>query len=136
MAVGWLKSLQEEVTLETEEYGVGTFVYRSRRPFNPKRFWETVRDVFVVIQEEFIDDGENEKDEETAGKNDDDGSAYGSESAYTQKSDSGVYVVSDWSSNHHKEPQSKKPRVKDAGEESQPQLNPKARLASKKASKT
>lgn len=43
MLAGWLRSLQEEYTLETMEYGVGTFVYRTRRPFLRKR--SVIRDV-------------------------------------------------------------------------------------------
>lgn len=60
LGAGWLKSLNEEIKPETEEYGIGSFVYRARRPFHTERLWETIREVFVVIQSEFIDDGEDE----------------------------------------------------------------------------
>ncbi|KAA1109907.1 hypothetical protein PGT21_002588 [Puccinia graminis f. sp. tritici] len=117
LSMGWLRSLNEVVKPETEEYGVGTFVYRARRPFSPKRLWKTIRDVFVVIQEEFIDDGDDEagkaaQDEESA-SNDSEGSVQG-DTAMDEDDDD-----------------------KDGdSEEKQPQLNPKKRLESKKASKT
>ena len=60
MSAGWLQSLQGAVP-ETEEYGIGSFVYRARRPFHPERLWEAVRSAFVVIQEEYMDDGESEE---------------------------------------------------------------------------
>ncbi|MEM6893234.1 MAG: GTP-binding protein [Bacteroidota bacterium] len=40
-SAGWIEELNKEAhTPETEEYGIGSFVYRSKKPFDPKRFWE------------------------------------------------------------------------------------------------
>ncbi|RVU35276.1 GTP-binding protein [Hwanghaeella grinnelliae] len=40
----WFKELygHEEHTPETEEYGVGSFVYRERRPFHPEKFYDFI----------------------------------------------------------------------------------------------
>jgi G3E family GTPase len=41
-SAGWLRELNNEHTPETEEYGIGSFVFRARRPFHPKRFWDFI----------------------------------------------------------------------------------------------
>lgn len=41
---GWIKELNEEHIPETEEYGISTFVYRSRKPFHPERFQARLED--------------------------------------------------------------------------------------------
>jgi G3E family GTPase len=46
-SAGWIQELNKEAhTPETEEYGIGSFVYRSRRPFDPERFWNYVEQKF------------------------------------------------------------------------------------------
>ncbi len=46
-SAGWIEELnKEEHTPETEEYGIGSFVYRSTKPFNPQRFWNYVHHQF------------------------------------------------------------------------------------------
>ena len=43
----WIEELNNDVhTPETEEYGITSFVYRKKRPFNPKRFWNYVQQNF------------------------------------------------------------------------------------------
>ena len=38
-SAGWIKELAGEHTPETEEYGISSFVFRSKKPFHPERWW-------------------------------------------------------------------------------------------------
>ena len=46
-SAGWIAELnKEEHTPETEEYGISSFVFRSKKPFDPTRFWDYVQNKF------------------------------------------------------------------------------------------
>jgi G3E family GTPase len=76
---GWLASLREstlmEMTMqngekrmvpkpETLEYGIGSFVYSSRRPFHPRRLWDLLSAPFCVMQDSYDDDEDDDEDED------------------------------------------------------------------------
>ena len=46
-SAGWIEELnKDEHTPETLEYGIGSFVFRSKKPFDPVRFWHYVQKKF------------------------------------------------------------------------------------------
>ncbi|WP_236979125.1 GTP-binding protein [Membranihabitans maritimus] len=48
-SAGWLAELEkEEHNPETEEYGIGSFVFRDSRPFHVDRFWKYIQTGFPV----------------------------------------------------------------------------------------
>lgn len=48
-SAGWQKELEaEHHTPETEEYGISSFVFRSRKPFHPERFWNYLNEEYPV----------------------------------------------------------------------------------------
>ena len=44
LSAGWLRELQGEHTPETEEYGISSFVYRTRKPFNAFKLYDLLED--------------------------------------------------------------------------------------------
>ena len=49
-SAGWIEELKKsEHTPETEEYGIGSFVFRTKRPFHPERFWNYTQHQFPQI---------------------------------------------------------------------------------------
>ncbi|MGO1059571.1 GTP-binding protein [Planococcus sp. FY231025] len=48
-SAGWIKELNEEHVPETEEYGIGSFVFRSQRPFHPQRLMEWIMEWPVEV---------------------------------------------------------------------------------------
>jgi G3E family GTPase len=46
-SAGWIEELnKDEHTPETEEYGISSFVFRSKKPFDPERFWNYIQHKF------------------------------------------------------------------------------------------
>ena len=46
-SAGWMEELEkDEHTPETEEYGISSFVFRSKKPFDPVRFWDYLQNKF------------------------------------------------------------------------------------------
>ena len=46
-SAGWIEELKkDEHTPETEEYGINSFVFRSKKPFHPERFWDYAQHQF------------------------------------------------------------------------------------------
>jgi len=45
-SAGWLKELENEHIPETEEYGISSFVFRSKKPFHPERFLNYLNERF------------------------------------------------------------------------------------------
>lgn len=46
-SAGWQEELKKDQHIpETEEYGITSFVYRRRKPFDPERFWRFVQNDF------------------------------------------------------------------------------------------
>ncbi|KAL1653239.1 hypothetical protein SLS61_004116 [Didymella pomorum] len=73
---GWLRSLHEMTIMdvqgkkrvapkpETLEYGIGSFVYRARRPFDPLKLYRLIEGKFILLQEEPDNDDDDEDDDQ------------------------------------------------------------------------
>ena len=74
-APGWLQSLRgaedgAKKASEKDEYGIASFVYRSRRPFAPSRLYRNfLREFFITsVETEAEGEGEGEEEEEEENK--------------------------------------------------------------------
>ncbi|KAF2270206.1 cobalamin synthesis protein [Lojkania enalia] len=77
---GWLKSLHEMTVMdvkgkkrvapkpETLEYGIGSLVYRARRPFDPLKLYRALEGKFILLQDEPEDDGDDDEEEHESGE--------------------------------------------------------------------
>ena len=43
---GWIQEMEGHHIPESEAYGIGSFVFRARRPFHPRRFWTYVNELW------------------------------------------------------------------------------------------
>lgn len=125
---GWLRSLHEMTVMdvqgrkrvapkpETLEYGIGSFVYRARRPFDPLKLYRLIEGKFILLQEEPDDEDEEYEDEEE--EDDDDNAASNPDSS---------------SDDHTASAHSDSDKMTDDGED-KPPMSDKEILANKKAS--
>ena len=70
-AAGWLRTLQSkhQRVVQTKEYGICNFVYKSRTPFHPARLRAFLHEFAAVLD---LDEGDEEGDEEEVFDMDDD----------------------------------------------------------------
>ncbi|KAI8831400.1 CobW/HypB/UreG, nucleotide-binding domain-containing protein [Chytridium lagenaria] len=64
MSPGWLLSLKETHVPETEEYGIGSFVFRARRPFHPQRIGDLICENFFLLETPELKGGEEDEEED------------------------------------------------------------------------
>lgn len=71
LSPGWLQSLKETHVPETLEYGIGSFIFRARRPFHPQRLYDHVAKYFMILENPQLgkddveeEDSENDQDSE------------------------------------------------------------------------
>ncbi len=76
-SVGWLQSMREELKTEAEEYGIGSFVYRSRTPFHPNRLINFLEKIFFLDLMDYVEDEEEEENDGYDNEDDDEAAENG-----------------------------------------------------------
>ncbi|KAJ4293384.1 hypothetical protein N0V90_008667 [Kalmusia sp. IMI 367209] len=112
---GWLRSLHEMTVMdvhgkkrvapkpETLEYGIGSFVYRARRPFDPLKLYRALEGKFILLQDEPDDEDEDMSDAESEadeGSNNADQSDSASENGHDDFMDSDQILANKKASPH------------------------------------
>ncbi|KAK8158679.1 CobW/HypB/UreG, nucleotide-binding domain-containing protein [Phyllosticta citrichinensis] len=126
MMSGWLASLHEMFLMdvngrktlapkpETAEYGIGSFVYRARRPFDPMRLYRLLAGKFVLIQPDPEDDEEEGEGEVSE---DDEGSQPGTGSSASVADVEMADAAHDHHHHHHHQRGQRSKRKDSKGEE-------------------
>lgn len=72
MSPGWLTSLKKPMIPESEEYGIGTFIFTARRPFHPQRLYDLLEKYFMLIEDSNLQvpDGAMTEDEDVGEEDD------------------------------------------------------------------
>lgn len=89
---GWLESLTVPHVPETEEYGIGSFLYSARRPFHPHRLTELIQQEFVIVESPEMpplptddDDGDDEHNHDEDDSENEEGDEDGDEEMEEQE---------------------------------------------------
>ena len=62
---GWLKEIRGQMIPETEEYGISSFVYRSRKPFVPTKIHDLIVANFLLQERADGEGDETDQEQKT-----------------------------------------------------------------------